>query len=502
MLISAAFLREPRATRYELLMNFAFDAETRRRLGYELIDRINEYFTSLPERPVQLPADQRTFSALTDAMPDLGADAAQVLDDVCRELVDKGFHVPSANYFGLMNPTPTYMAVLAEALVAALNPQLATLARSQLASKIEHETIRWIGERVGWPGDFGGTFTSGGNEANFTALALALAYAAPEYVNDGLFAIGAQPVFYCSAEAHHSLDKSAGLLGIGRRAVRRIRVNARVQLDPVRLREQIEEDLEAGLKPFCIVSTAGTTNSGAIDDTPALAEIAREFGLWLHLDGAYGAAAIFSDKHRDLVRGIELADSVTIDPHKWLSMPFAAGVILTPHPEMLEQTFSVITPYMPKTANASQVDNFKLSTQWSRRMNSLKLYLTLRVHGRQAYEQLIDEQLALAARTAERIQQSEYLELASPQALPILNLRLKTRDRIGENELERLHAEIVQEVTRDGKRWISMTKVDGRSVIRFMIISYLTTEEHVSELLNALDRAAAHCFAHSTTARG
>src|SRR5512133_2443939 len=182
---------------------FEFDAESRRALGYQLIDRINEYFSSLPERPVQLPSELRSFGSLHDSIPEVGAQtleaAAEILDDVCRELIDKGFHVPSANYFGLMNPTPTYMAVLAEALVAALNPQLATLARSQLASKIENETVRWIGERVFGvqPGTGGaretgpaaedgratkagrlacsGTFTSGGNEANFSAMALALA---------------------------------------------------------------------------------------------------------------------------------------------------------------------------------------------------------------------------------------------------------------------------------------------------------------------------------------
>src|SRR3954449_9505679 len=153
-------------------MGFDFDRETRQRLGYRLIDHINDYFTSLPDRKVQLPLEERTFGQLRDKFPEVGEDALAVLDDMSREMVDKGFHVPSANYFGLMNPTPTYAAVLAEAVVAALNPQLATLARSQLASKIENETLRWIGERVGWPGDapndFGGTFTSGGNEAIFS----------------------------------------------------------------------------------------------------------------------------------------------------------------------------------------------------------------------------------------------------------------------------------------------------------------------------------------------
>jgi glutamate/tyrosine decarboxylase-like PLP-dependent enzyme len=481
-------------------MGFDFDETTRRQLGYELIDLINNYYSSLPTRSVQLPAEQRTFGQLTERMPEEGADPVAVLDEVTSDLVDKGFHVPSANYFGLMNPTPTYVSVLAEALVAALNPQLATLARSQLASKIENETVRWIGERVGWSNDFGGTFTSGGNEANFSALALALNWKFPGIVEKGVAAKNVRPVFYSSAESHHSLDKSAGLLGIGREAARRIAITERVQLDVAALEKQIAADKADGFHPFAVVATAGTTNSGAIDDLIALAEICRRYGLWLHVDGAYGAAAIFSDKHRDLVRGIERADSITIDPHKWLAMPFAAGVILTSHPELLETTFGTHTPYMPKVAGATMVDNFKLSTQWSRRMNSLKVYLTLRVHGRKAYEDLIDRQLALAADFAARVRTSAEFELAAPQALPILNLRVKL-PHASEEQLEAAHARIVEAVTRSGERWISITRVNGRSVLRMMVISYLTTGKHLDELWAALTIAVAEVLPSGVPAR-
>src|SRR5208282_1729113 len=256
-------------------MRFDLDSATRRRVGYHLIDQIDNFFASLPDRPVQLPAEQRTFAPLNNPLPEIGEDADKVLSEVFREMVDKGFHVPSGNYFGLMNPTPTYMDVMAEALVAALNPQLATVKRSQLASKIEHETIRWIGERVGWPGEFNGTFTTGGNEANFSGLALALASKFPNAIEEGVASIGAQPVFYASAEAHHSIDKSAGLLGVGRKALRRIAVNENIQLDPQILLQTIEADLASGKTPFCVVATTGTTNTGAIDDLVAIAEICR-----------------------------------------------------------------------------------------------------------------------------------------------------------------------------------------------------------------------------------
>ncbi len=482
-------------------MSFQLDPETRRKLGYQLIDALNGYFSSLPNRGVQLPLQERTFGALTDKMPELGESAEAVLREATTEMIDKGFHVPSGNYFGLMNPAPTYIAVLAEALVAALNPQLATLARSQLASKIEAETVRWIAERVGWtkigageaatadPHACDGTFTSGGNEANFSALAMAIAAYFPQAIEEGVASIGAQPVLYASSESHHSLDKSAGLLGLGRKALRRIPIDDRAMIDIGKLEAAVKEDRAAGRKPFCIVATAGTTNSGAVDDIVALAEIAKKYDLWLHVDGAYGAAAIFSDKHRDLVRGIELADSITIDPHKWLSMPFAAGVVLTSRPEMLERAFSITTPYMPKVENANLIDNFKVSAQWSRRMNSLKLWLTLRVHGRQAYEELIDRQLRLASEMAEWFRASEDFELATPRKLTILNFRLKMSGT--ETERAAANKALVDEVTRDGKLWISHTLVNGRSVCRMMIISYFTDEKNLAELKGVLTKAAA-----------
>lgn len=485
-------------------MSFEFDKDTRRALGYQLIDRINDYFASLPDRAVQLPAEQRTFNSLTDGLPEVGADAALVLDEMCREMVEKGFHVPSANYFGLMNPTPTYMSVLAEALVAAINPQLATLARSQLASKIENETLRWVGERVfnvkssedGYSGpeddndsvSFGGTFTSGGNEANFTALALALATHFPGCVENGVASIGGQPVLYASSEAHHSLDKSVGLLGLGRKSLRRLPISDKLQIETYRLESRIAEDFANGYKPFCVVGTAGTTNSGAIDDLEALADVCRRYGLWFHVDGAYGAAATFSDKHRNLVRGIEKADSVTIDPHKWLAMPFAAGIVLTRHTQSLRKAFEVSTPYMPRAAVDTLVDNFKISTQWSRRMNSLKLWLTLRVHGRRTYEEMIDRQLRLARSFHDWVRTSEDFEVAAPMYLPIVNFRVKPNGRT-EEQVAAANTAIVERITRDGQRWISSTVVNGRSVIRMMVISYLSDEHNLKGLQDALAQA-------------
>jgi glutamate/tyrosine decarboxylase-like PLP-dependent enzyme len=305
-------------------------------------------------------------------------------------------------------------------------------------------------------------------------------------VQDGVASIGAQPVLYTAAESHHSLDKSAGLLGIGRRALRRVPVNHDLQLDVPRLEAAIREDTAAGRRPFCVVATAGTTNSGAVDELVAIAGVCRRHNLWLHVDGAYGAVAVFSERHRDLVRGIELADSVTVDPHKWLAMPFSAGVILTRRPQALRDAFAVTTPYMPRTGRdtaALPLDNFKISTQWSRRMNALKLWLTLRVHGRQAYEEHIHRQLELARGFAEWVRPSQHFELLVEPALTIVNFRVRGAS---ESEIAERNTAVVDAVTRDGGQWISVTEVSGHSVIRAMVISYLTEQRHIERLQVAL----------------
>jgi glutamate/tyrosine decarboxylase-like PLP-dependent enzyme len=473
---------------------FAFDADERQRLGQQLIQGINDYFSSLNDRPVQLPGPQRNFSDLEGALPEIGQDASVVLADAIRDLVENGFHVPSANYFGLMNPTPTYMAVLSEALVAALNPQLASLARSQFATRIERETVRWIADRVGWKTDekFEGTFTSGGNEANFSALALALHQRFPQVKQDGVASLGIRPVLYASAEAHHSLEKAAVLLGLGQSSLRRIAVDGNLRMDLAALAKRVEADVAAGFCPLAVIATAGTTNSGAIDPIGKLAEFCKQRRLWLHVDGAYGAALVFSNAHRDLLDGISDADSVTMDPHKWLAMPFAAGMLLTRHGALLEETFGVETAYMPRIEHHDvegkplPPDYYRISAQWSRRMNSLKLWLTLRVHGRQAYEALMTRQMGLARLLEETLESSGLLEVTSPGPLPIINMRLRAP-----REMQSLlHRQLVAEVTEDGEFWISTTRVCGESVVRMMVISYLTQEIHVERLAERIVRAA------------
>jgi aromatic-L-amino-acid/L-tryptophan decarboxylase len=468
---------------------FDLDHSTRRRLSYMLMDKIDEYYSSLSARAVQPPKEQRRFTYTAEPIPEQGEDPEAVFERLLNDLIERGFHISSANYLGLMNPTPTFVSVLAEALVAAINPQLASVERSATASMIEKQTVDWVGRRVGWTQPFGGVFATGGSEANFTALQLALVKLQPAIIDQGLQSLKSPAVFYASSESHHSLDKAAGMLGLGRQSLRRIGVNDRLQMDLEQLERRILSDLRNNYLPFCVVGTAGTTNAGAIDDLRRMAEISNKYGLWFHVDGAYGAAVIFSDKYKNLVSGIELADSVTIDPHKWLAMPFAAGIFLTTHPKLLSQAYGTAAPYLQTSEDCRLEDNFQISSQWSRRMNSLKLWATLKVHGRLGYELLIENQMKLASGLARWVNDSELFTLAAPQVLPSIIFRVNLRG-VDEAEIAAANRAVVEEVNRSGQRWISLTTVAGRSAIRTMVISYLTTEAHLLELEGALRVAA------------
>jgi glutamate/tyrosine decarboxylase-like PLP-dependent enzyme len=350
---------------------------------------------------------------------------------------------------------------------------------------------------VGWESasaedKFEGTFTSGGNEANFSALSLALHNRFPEVKQAGLASLGARPTIYCSSEAHHSLEKSVILMGLGQDSLRRIPVTESLQMDMAALSVEIDHDLSLGMTPLAVIGTAGTTSSGAIDPLAELAVFCRERGLWFHVDGAYGAALVLSDEYRHLLHGISAADSVTMDPHKWLAMPFAAGIFLTRHPHLLEQTFGVETAYMPRIEHQSASgeplppDFYRISAQWSRRMNSLKLWLTLKVHGRLGYESLMASQMRLARLLESELMASGDFSLTSPGTLPILNLKL----RVPQELCSDAHRAFVAEVTEDGQYWISTTRVHGEGVIRLMVISYLTEEKNVLELAARMQAAA------------
>lgn len=349
---------------------------------------LTEHLMHVPERAAAPPApvDPHAVRAWLTSEYDFEQPrpAAGVITDVLGRLQQWTVHTTHPRYFGLFNPTPTAAGIAGELLAAGVNPQLAAWSHAPAAAEAEQHVLRFIASRLGLPSaTLAGNVTTAGAEANLTAVLLALTHAFPAYATQGLRGLDAQPVFYASAESHLAWVKIAHATGLGRNALRLVGVDDRLRLDAGRLAEIVAEDRAAGYRPFLVIGTAGTTGAGALDPLHELADLAAEHDMWFHADAAWAGALALSDRLRPLLAGIDRADSITVDAHKWLSVPMGAGMILTPHHQALSETFRLTTAFMPAEV-ADAADSYTTSLQWSRRFAGLKIFLSLAAPGARA----------------------------------------------------------------------------------------------------------------------
>jgi len=397
-------------------------------------------------------------------------------------------HTPHPRYFGLFNPAPTTMGIAADTLVAAFNSQLAAWSHNPFAAEVEMRLAREIGAKFGYErAATDGVFCSGGAEANHTALLSALRHHFPRVSEDGLFALDARPVLYASSEAHHSFAKAVRLCGLGSGSIRAIRADAHLRMDPAALEQQIDRDRAEGLAPFMVIGTAGTTSAGAIDPLAELAEVSDSEGLWFHVDAAWGGAAAFVPELRSLLAGIERADSITFDAHKWLSVPMGAGLFLTRHPDALTDTFATAQSYMPRDAEGLDiVDPFNKSMQWSRRFIGLKVFLSLAVAGWEGYARAIRRQTAMGDLLRETLE-SEGWRVVNRTPLPTVCF-VDGRSTRGA-EADYLRA-ICAAVVSSGRAWLSTTVLGGSTpALRACVTNYRTGPDDVRALVDALNEA-------------
>jgi len=465
------------------------DARTRARLWGKLVDAVEAYAATLETSRVTPPLDPVNLRASLSRF-DFSApvDAFEALDFLVEGLWKFQTHTPHPRYYGLFNPAPTTMGIAGDALVAAFNPQLAAWSHSPLAIEIEQHLVRAFGARFGYdPGRTDGTFASGGMEANHTALLTALTQAFPEFARRGLRALAAQPVLYISTEAHHSLLKAARMCGLGTDAVHEIPVDEGLRMQPEVLASRIAHDRSQGFAPFLVAATAGTTSAGAIDPLPAIAELAVREKLWFHVDAAWGGAAALVPELRPLLEGIEHADSITFDAHKWLSVPMGAGIYLTRHTDILNRTFRIAQTYMPReAAGLDVVDPYMHSIQWSRRAIGLKVFLSLAVAGWEGYATAIRQMVAMGRLLLERLEASGW----QPVNQTPLPLCCFVDRRHAEGRSEAYLHEIAMHVVGSGKAWISTTRLAGSiPVLRACITNYRTSEADIVALIDALEEA-------------
>jgi len=381
-------------------------------------------------------------------------------------------------YMGLFNPAPSFPAQCADRIAASFNPQLASATTSPAAVEIEAHVIRMLCARVGLGARAFGHFTSGGSEANYTGLICALTQAAPDFAAIGSRCFSGQPVFYISADSHLAWIKIAHQAGVGRNAARLVPTDGigRMSLDA--LARMLREDKAAGNVPVMIVATAGTTNAGMVDPLEGCADLARENGLWYHVDAAWGGGLIASRRLRGLLDGIERADSVTIDGHKWFATTMGCGMFLTAHPQALSAAFNVAASFMPSAAPAR--DPYLNTAQWSRHFIGLRLFLSLAAGGWAAHATHVERSVELIRLFAETLQAAGWSVLNWP-ALAVACVEPPP----GPVAV----ADIVQRVVSSGQAWISLANFEGRSVVRACVTHGETSPADIAAVVDALEQA-------------
>lgn len=464
----------------------------RDRLWSQLADSIEGYLGRVDSLAVPQRATREAVRELLDGEDFARArDPSEVVRWAAKALEDFQLHTSHPAYYGVFNPQPSTMSVAAEALAAAFNPQLASSASSLFCIEVEDRLVDFFADAFGFETDRReGIFTSGGTEANHTSLLAALNRALPEWRERGLSASPKPLCLYATEEAHHSILRSARAVGLGTDSVRILPVDAELRLDLGAFRAQLGRDQEAGYKPFYVVGTLGSTSAGVVDPLEGLAQVAGEENLWFHVDAAWGGAACLLPEFEALVRGVERADSVTLDPHKWLSISMGCGVYLSRHPGSLRETFGLEpSVYMPdETYGRPTTEPYRQSMQWSRRFLGLRLWMTLMVHGLEGYREVLRHQVRMGEELRRKLEASAW-ELVNSTPLPVVCFRPPgVRAR---SEEASVLSEIMARVHATGRTWLTNTRLrfQDQPVLRAGISNFATQPEHLDVLVECLNQA-------------
>lgn len=466
--------------------------EEHERLGRAVTKIISDYARALDELPVTSDATPRDLEKLFDEpLPVSGIGADEILSLFERDIGPHAMQIPSPRYYGLFNPTPLPIAVWADALASAINQNGAAWRNSPSASVLEALVLRWLCELIGYGRESFGTLTSGGSEANLIGLKCARDRAFEGVRDGGVRSAAGQLIVYASEQCHYSLEKSVDILGLGRRALRKIETDDRFHIRTDLLREAIESDKAEGNIPCCIAGAAGATSTGIVDPLNELAEIARESGCWFHVDAAYGGALAFSEKHKSLLLGIERADSLTIDPHKWMFVPFACGAVLVREGgRVLRDAFDITPEYLSEERGGADVeyDFFRYGQLGTRRFNALKIWMALKSMGTRGYSEIIERQLGLTHYLASLIDGLKDFERVGEVETAVCCFRflpagIRSLDDVTQDDFQR---KIQQRVERSHEAWISTTVLKGRRALRVNINSFLTERRHIDNLVELL----------------
>lgn len=431
---------------------------------------------------------EEVIALLDEPLPEDGAEIETVLTEVREKVLESITNSAGPKYFGYITGGGNQVAVLAEMIKASLNQNNLKWHSSPASTEMERLVMRWVAAFIGYPETGAGVLLSGGSVANFNCLAVARKIKSPvDVAEEGVYGSPPQTV-YVSAEGHSSFDKAVDMLGLGKRYLRKIPVDEAQRIIPEALDEAIRKDKDKGLHPICGIGVAGTTNTGAVDDLNAVADICEKHDIWYHVDAAYGgpAAGVVGVSH--LFDGIDRADSVVINPHKWMFVPFEAGGVLVKNPEHLRATFSTIPDYLKSDKTGeTRTDLMEYNLPLTKEFKALKVWMTLKAYGARKIRETIRKDIDKAGYLVEKITKEPTLELMAPAPLSIVCFRYRPTGAIrSEKELNRINDALIHKVEQDGRIFLTGTKIRGATAMRVCFINHRTERRHIDELVDVV----------------
>ncbi len=462
----------------------ALDAEAFRTLGHALVDQLAALLAAVPDGPVtrdEAPSAVRNALDLDGPLPEAGIAPGPLLAETAERLFGHSLFNAHPRFWGYITASPAPIGILGDLLASALNANAGARVLSPAATEIEVQTVRWIAELIGFPSTCGGLMVSGGNMANLVCFwAARAARAGWDVRQEGTGGAGMPRLrVYGSAETHTWIQKAADLAGLGTASIRWIPADAEQRMDVAALRQAIETDLAAGDRPLLVVGTAGTVSTGAVDPLPAIAAVCRELGVWFHVDGAYGGFAAASPDAPPDLAGLGLADSIAVDPHKWLYAPLEAGCALVRDPEHLRAAFAYHPPYYHFEERVTNYVDY--GPQNSRGFRALKVWLALRHVGAGGYRTMIGDDMRLARALADAVRRTPELELLT-QSLSITTFRYVPAalaagigDPANDARLDAINRELLDRLQRGGELFVSNAVVGARYALRACIVNFQTT---------------------------
>ncbi len=467
-----------------------------RKVGSQLVEQIAEFLCTLPDGSVaadESPADIRRALG-TGALPEDGIEAKDLLGEAADLMFQHSTFNGHPRFMAVITSSPAPIGVLGDLLAGAVNQNVGSWPLAPMGTEIEAQTIRWIAEMIGYPTDCGGLLVSGGNMGNFVGfLAARKAKATWDVGTSGMMGKNSRQMrVYTSSETHDWIHKATDMFGLGTDAIRWIPVDEQLRMDTSALRRQIHADTESGDLPFLVIGTAGSVSTGAVDPLPKIAAICREYDLWFHVDGAYGGfAAVLLNDNREMVpeelRGISEADSIAVDPHKWLYAPLEAGCALVRRPETLRAAFSYHPSYLHFVEHAEPtIDYHEYGPQNSRGFRALKVWLALRHAGRKGYAGMISDDIQLARELHRKVETQTELQ-AFTLGLSITTFRYVPLDLTpGSQETEQylnvLNAELLTQLQKSGEAFLSSAMIGETFVLRACIVNFRTSLEDIDAL--------------------